>query len=40
MEQEMTMQELIALMNDRDGEFIIHVEFREVTDGTENRNSE
>ena len=29
MEQEITMKELIALMNDKDGDFIIHVKFGE-----------
>lgn len=32
MEQEMTMQELIALMNDTEGEFIVHVKFGEEAD--------
>ncbi|MDD3239682.1 MAG: hypothetical protein PHW47_06315 [Lachnospira sp.] len=32
MEQELTMQELIALMNDSDGELLIHVEFGEEAD--------
>lgn len=35
MEQEITMKELIALMNDRDGEFIIHVKFGEEADADE-----
>lgn len=32
MEQEITMKELIALMNDKDGDFIIHVKFGEEAD--------
>lgn len=32
MEQEITMQELIALMNDHNGEFIVHVKFGEEAD--------
>lgn len=35
MEQEITMQELIALMNDQKGEFIVHVEFGEEADADE-----
>ena len=42
MEQEMTIQELIALMNDTDGELLIHVEFGEEADadGKETRSTE
>lgn len=32
MEQEITMKELIALMNDHNGEFIVHVKFGEEAD--------
>lgn len=32
MEQEMTMKELIALLNDQKGEFIIHVKLGEEAD--------
>lgn len=32
MEQEITMKELIALMNDHEGDFIIHVKFGEEDD--------
>lgn len=32
MEQDMTMKELIALINNQDGDFIIHVEFGEEAD--------
>ncbi len=32
MEQEITLKELIALMNDKDGEFIVHVKFGEEAD--------
>ncbi|MCQ4756923.1 MAG: hypothetical protein PHD56_06630 [Anaerostipes sp.] len=39
MEQEITMQELIALMNDQKGDFIIHVEFGEEADA-DGKNAE
>ncbi len=32
MEQEITLQELIALMNDTEGEFIFHVQIGEEAD--------
>ena len=40
MEQEITMQELIALMNDQDGDFIIHVKFGEEADADGETNAE
>ena len=41
-ETAITMQELIALMNDTDGELLIHVEFGEEADadGKETRSTE
>ncbi len=35
MEQEITIKELIALMNDKDGDFIIHVKLGEEADADE-----
>ncbi len=37
MEQEMTVKELIALMNDREGDFMIQIELKE-GDANENRD--
>lgn len=39
MEQEMTVQELIALMNGGEGDFIIQIELKE-GDACEERNSD